>query len=73
MKAILESTSKMVTMNGVPCRIWEGVSDGGVPFLAFITRVAVKLDADNSQFEKELKETKSPSAEAQAYPLRMIL
>jgi crossover junction endodeoxyribonuclease RusA len=30
----MESTSKVVEMNGVPARIWKGVSEKGVPFLA---------------------------------------
>ena len=37
-------------------RVWEGVTDGGVPFVAYIPFVQVKRDADNRQFERELIE-----------------
>lgn len=73
MKATLESTSKIVTMNGIPCRIWEGKTESGIPFHAYIVRVAVAPNQDNSQFEKELTETAVPSAEVAAIPMRMIL
>jgi hypothetical protein len=73
MKIILENTSKIVELNGVPARIWEGKTDSGIPVHAFITRIGVKFDLDTNQFERELKETKSPSADVAAYPMRMIL
>lgn len=79
MKATLESTSKIVRLkvkgneDGVPARIWEGTTESGIPFHAFIVRVAVDKGADNSQFERELQETRSPSPDVANYPLRMIL
>lgn len=41
MKITLESTSKIVELNGVPARVWEGKSESGIPCHAFITRIAV--------------------------------
>ena len=73
MKVTLQSTTKIVELNGIPCRIWEGQSAAGIPCHAFIPRIAVEKDADNTQFEAELKEQAVPSAEVQVYPLRMIL
>ncbi len=73
MTIILISTSKIVELNGVPARVWEGTTASGIPVHAFITRVAVDREADNSQFEAELKETRAPSADVAAYPLRMVL
>jgi hypothetical protein len=73
MKITIESTSKTVTLNGVPARIWEGQTESGVKIHAFITRVAVPLDEDHSQFERELQEHRTPSPEVQAIPLRLIL
>ena len=32
MKMIIESTSKVVTLNGVPARIWDGKTENGVAF-----------------------------------------
>ncbi len=54
MKLTLESTSKIVTLNGVPARIWEGHTDKGVACHAFITRIAADRQADLSEFETEL-------------------
>ena len=73
MKVTIESTTKIVTANGVECRVWEGVTASGVKIQCLIARVAVANGQDVSQFEAELKETRAPSAEVQAFPLRMIL
>lgn len=77
MKATLESTEKIVQFNGVPCRIWEGHTEGGVPFHAYIVRVAVadklRSAGDHAVFERELQEMRKPSADVEAIPMRMIL
>jgi hypothetical protein len=74
MKITVESTTKLVELNGVPARVWEGVTDSGIPVHCFITRVAAKDTANLTQFEAELKEQRPPSLEvARAYPLRMVL
>ena len=73
MKATIESTSKIVTLNGIPARVWEGETESGIGVICFITRVAVKEGEDQSQFEKELTATREPSAEVESFPLRMIL
>jgi len=73
MKIMIESTSKIVELNGVPARIWEGHTESGIPVHCFITRIGVAKDLDTAQFENELKEQQAPSPEVEAYPLRMIL
>jgi hypothetical protein len=73
MKVSLESTTKIVEMNGLPCRVWEGTTEGGIRTHAFIPRIAVHKDDDAREFEAELKEQKAPSVEVAAIPLRMIL
>lgn len=73
MKLTIESTTKTVTLNGVPARIWEGHTESGIPVYCYITRIAVKNDQDCTQFEKELVEHRRPSAEIEAIPMRMIL
>jgi hypothetical protein len=45
----------------------------GIKVQALITRIAAKTGQDLSQFERELQETRPPSADFQAFPLRMIL
>lgn len=73
MKITIESTTKVVELNGVPARVWEGATESGIPVHCFITRVAVHKDQDCSQFERELQEQRAPSFEVEAIPLRMIL
>lgn len=73
MKITLQNTTKIVEVNGVPARIWEGHTESGIPCHAFITRVAVLGTEDTAQFDRQLQETKAPSAEVEGYPLRLIL
>jgi hypothetical protein len=73
MKINIESTTKVVQLNGVPARIWEGTTDSGMKIHAFITRVAIGEDEDGTQFEKELRECVAPSAALEVYPLSMII
>lgn len=73
MKITIENTEKIVTLNGVPARIWEGETQSGIRCHAYITRIAVAEDQDQEQFERELKEQKAPSAEIAAIPLRLVL
>jgi hypothetical protein len=46
MTVTLTSTTKVVKLNGVPARIWEGYTESGIKIHAFITRVAVNKDED---------------------------
>jgi hypothetical protein len=83
MRATLESTSKIVKLQietepgkghaTMPARIWEGTTESGIPFHAYIVRVAVDPKADNSQFERELQQTRAPSPTVAEIPLRLIL
>ena len=74
MKVIIENTEKIVELNGVPARIWEGETDTGIKVHCFITRITLANEnEDSSQFEKELSKCKPPSAEIELYPLRLIL
>lgn len=74
MQIQIHSTEKIVTLNGIPARIWEGITDSGIKVHVYITRIAVENDEPNTeQFEKELTEHSPPSVEIKAIPLRMIL
>lgn len=62
MKATITSTSAIVPISPdgkMHARVWEGVSEAGVPFTAYVTLCQVHKDADNSQFERELQEHKN--------------
>jgi len=74
MKIIIELTSKFVTLNGVPARIWEGETESGIKLHCYITRIAIDKDETRiEEFEKELQQQRPPSKEIEAIPLRMII
>jgi hypothetical protein len=73
MKISIESTAKIVTVNGVPARIWEGRTESGIPVHAYVTRIAVAYEQDDSQFERELQEHRPPSVDVAAIPSRLVL
>jgi len=72
-KVQLESTEKIVELNGVPARVWEGHTEAGVPCHAYVTRIAVSDSVDTTEFERELQEHRPPSAEIAAMRLRLVL
>lgn len=71
MQIQIEATDKITDFEGVPVRLWKGVTAGGVECHVFIHRIAVANDQDTSQFEQELAEQLPPAAPA--VPLWMIL
>lgn len=73
MKIEIRSTTKIVHLNGVPARIWEGKTSSGIPVHCYITRVAHEIGLEPAEFLKELEEHEAPSPEVEAIPLRMIL
>jgi len=73
MQIQLESTTKLVHLNGVPARIWEGHTASGIPVHAYITRIGVDRTEDTSEFEAELIEQRAPRPELEAFPARMVL
>jgi hypothetical protein len=74
MKVTLESTTKIVEVNGVPARCWEGKTDSGIPVIALITRIAVPNGHPTEQFERELLEQRPPTAElSRAFDARLVI
>ena len=77
MKVELRSTDKVVQLvvdgKAVPARIWEGVTESGIPCHAYITRIAVDRADDAMEFERDLKEHEPPSPAIAEIPLRLIL
>lgn len=73
MTITLTPTTKIVKINGVPCRIWEGYTSGGIKMHAFITRVAVNKDDDTEEFQQELQECEPPSEDIKGYPMHLII
>ena len=73
MKIEIENTEKIVELNGVPARVWEGQTESGIPVHCFVTRISPQSNDNIEDFERELQETKAPSPEVLAYPMRLIL
>lgn len=74
MRITIESTSKIVNVNGVDARIWEGTTDSGIPVHCMITRIGVHKDQDTTQFQRELQEMRAPSPAVDGvYSARMVL
>jgi hypothetical protein len=72
MKISLESTDQVVSLNGVPARVWYGTTEGGIDVHAFITRIAVDR-ADPAACDiiaRELREHRAPSV---VWPEMMII
>ena len=40
----IESTTKIVALNGIDCRVWEGTTERGVPIHCFIPLDAPVLE-----------------------------
>lgn len=74
MEITIHSTTKIVDLNGVPARIWEGQTKSGIKIHCFITRLAIDKDEPRSQeFEKELREQRTPTPAISSIPARLIL
>ena len=56
MKLTLESTDRIVEVDGAPARVWVGTNADGVQCVAFIRRVAIRRTADAREFDAELRE-----------------
>jgi hypothetical protein len=76
MNVQLHSTEKMVTLNGIPARIWEGITESGIEVHAYITRIAIKeteSEEAKTQFASELKQCAKPSKQIEAIPSRLVI
>ena len=71
MKAQIEATGDIAIIDGVECRRWRGVTEGGVECEVFVHRIAVHNDDDSSEFDRELSEKLPPAAPA--VDLRFLL
>lgn len=56
MEMTIKNTDKIVEVNGVPARIWEGTSSRGTAVHAYITRVTLQRGGDETAFQRELQE-----------------
>lgn len=79
MKLTLHSTSRLISVNGCPARVWEGETESGVAVVALIAQVgttSIPVDGRDhlAEFERALNEHEEPSAEAWAmFPYAAIV
>jgi len=76
MEITIESTTKIVELNGVPARVWEGKTNTGIKVHCYMTRIAIDIDEPEEvakQFKEELIQCKTPSTEIEAIPAKLIL
>lgn len=74
MRITITATDKITTLDGIPCRIWEGVTDRGIQCHVFVHRLAVLNEGDRcDEFDRELKETYPPSAEIIPLAVALLL
>lgn len=76
MKITIHNTDRLVKVNEVPARIWEGKTDTGIPIICFITRIAVGENESVQvlqRFKDELMHCEPPSEEAKMFSLRMVI
>lgn len=66
MKATMESTTKLLILNGLNIRVWEGVTENGVPFVALVNRVEAIEQAQQTMLIKELAVTKTEATKTVA-------
>ena len=66
----ITSTDQLVTMDGVPCRVWEGITGDGTACKVFVHRLAVLDTEDTARFDAELREQLPPG---RAVSLRHVL
>lgn len=60
MKITITSTDQLTTMEGVPVRVWEGITESGIACKVFVHRLAVGIDKTADEFERELREQLPP-------------
>lgn len=74
MRAILNSTTKIVKINGIKTRVWEGISESGIKMHAYIALVGIdKNEKNTEQFDRELEQMQDPSVDIDRIPPAMII
>jgi hypothetical protein len=83
MRITLETTREIVELSprhapdperdGIPCRVWIGTTDAGVPIRALIALVAVERSEDAAAFDRELMERFPTVDGPRVFPARLVL
>lgn len=60
MKIVIESTDQVTDVDGIPVRVWNGMTEQGTPCVVLVHRLVVRSDADTERFERELLTMPTP-------------
>jgi len=71
LKATMESTTRLVIVNGLNLRVWEGVTEKGVPFIALVNRLESLNGSQMAAMVQELSAAKPPSETVEPTLIRM--
>lgn len=61
MKITIEPTGKLTNFEGSPVRVWNGKTESGIHCIVLVRSLAVADNADQTEFERELKELPPPA------------
>lgn len=56
MRLIIVSTDEIVTIDGKPARVWQGLERSGVHCTVYVRAIRVDNNVNQIRFEQELKE-----------------
>jgi hypothetical protein len=75
MQLTLKPTDRIQTIEGTPCRLWEGTTEKGVPVHAYIRCVSPQThDAEAiAVFDAELKALPPARREAVSFDMRFFV
>ncbi len=70
MTLMIESTDELTFMDGVPVRVWKGITERGVRCFVFVHRIVAAEKEQKEQLDRDLKVELAPG---RVIPLRNIL
>ncbi len=60
MKITITSTQEFAHVEGVLTRVWDGITEAGVPCKVYVPLIAADGDVDPTEFDRDLFETLEP-------------
>jgi hypothetical protein len=60
MKMRIEATGLLTTIDGVPARLWIGVTAGGIPCRVYLCGLEARAEDDVERLEREMFDTLPP-------------
>jgi len=61
MRILITATDKTTTLDGIPCRLWQGVTERGHPCDVFVLRIGSRDLHAQEELEQALRQMPPPS------------